>query len=255
MTDPGITVVGADALVAAASPEGTRERAFETDATRLDRLALPTGRATPWRASGARGTYAAVLEGRARVEFGPDEDDAAEAGPGEFVLVPPGVVHRLASAGSEPLVVLVVTAGPATDDDADADVDAGGPPADRLPDGPRVAGPDDLVPTGQLKGLLRLTPFPDAPVQQVRGHADGAVESTWHHHGDNDVFGYVLDGQGYVAWGTGPDERALIRTGEFFYVPAGVVHRDVNPVDEPQDYLLWLTGSEPRTVPVHRSDA
>ena len=107
----------------------------------------------------------------------------------------------------------------------------------------------DLVPAGWLKNLTRSMPFPDAPVQQVRGHASGRIASDWHHHGDSDVLGYVLGGEGYVEWGPGEGERTLARAGEFFCVPAGVVHRDVNPSDDEQDYVLWLTGSEPRVVP------
>ena len=42
---------------------------------------------------------------------------------------------------------------------------------------------------------------------------------------------------------------ALVRAGEWFHLSPGVVHRDVNPRDADQRYLLWLTGSEPRTVP------
>jgi len=68
------------------------------------------------------------------------------------------------------------------------------------------------------------------------------------------VFGYVIDGEGYVEWGTDEDQRRLARAGEFFWIPAGLVHRDVNPTDDEQDYVLWLTGSEPRTVPVDGPD-
>lgn len=56
------------------------------------------------------------------------------------------------------------------------------------------------------------------------------------HHGDNDV----LSGGRYVEWGPseGEGERVLARVGGFFRVPAGVGHRDVNPSDDEQDYVL-----------------
>lgn len=200
--------------------------------------------ASGWHSHGERDAYGVVLEGRLRVEYGADGESAVAAGPGEFVHVPAGTVHRDAADGD--CVALVALAG-AGDPLVEADGPADAAQRDREP---RVAGEDDLVEASSLANLTRLTPFPDADVRQVRGHADGRVESDWHHHGDNDVFGYVRRGEGYVDLGPGEDERVRVRAGELFHLPAGVVHRDVNPSDEEQDYVLWLAGSDPRTVPV-----
>jgi uncharacterized RmlC-like cupin family protein len=216
---------------------------FAVEGFDLCRTRLSPDASSGWHHHGGHTVYGTVLDGRARLEFGPGKADAFEVGPGDFFLIPAAVVHREAS-DEEAQVALVGYAG-----EGPLVVDAD--PPERLPAvRPRVAGDADLVPTGMLKGLARLTPFPDAAVQQVRGHAAGAVESNWHHHGDNHVFGYVVEGEGYMEWGTGPGDRALVRTGECFHLPPGVVHRDVNPHDADQRYLLWLTGSEPRTVPV-----
>jgi quercetin dioxygenase-like cupin family protein len=244
-TGPGVEVRGGDELApsAAATPNLTREVAFETDDALLARVELADGSASGWHSHGDRDAYGVVLEGRARVEYGPGGDDSIEVGAGEFVRLPAGLVHRAVAPEAVPLVALVALVGSGA-----PVVDADGPTTTAPADPPRVAREDDLVPAGLLRNLTRLTPFPDAPVQQVRGHAAGRVESEWHHHGDNDVLGYVLAGEGYVEWGTGEGERKLARAGDFFRVPAGVVHRDVNPSDDEQDYLLWLTGSEPRVT-------
>ncbi|WP_101294539.1 cupin domain-containing protein [Halegenticoccus soli] len=247
--DPDVSVVGpGDVESRAASVAGrTRETVFEADEALLARIRLPGGGESEWHAHGEREAYGVVVEGRARIEYGPDRADAIDVGVGEFFRVPAGVVHRDANPSDDECVALVAFVGPG---DGAVDVAAEEPPSEASHPAPRAAGEDDLVPTARLKNLTRLTPFPDAPVQQVRGHASGRVESDWHHHGDNDVFGHVLAGEGYVEWGPGPDERKLARAGEFFRVPAGVVHRDVNPSDDEQEYVLWLTGSEPRTVRV-----
>jgi mannose-6-phosphate isomerase-like protein (cupin superfamily) len=50
-----------------------------------------------------------VVTGRARVTLGGEE---AELGPDEAVLCPAGIDHGIASAGSEPVTVLVVTTPP-----------------------------------------------------------------------------------------------------------------------------------------------
>lgn len=239
--DPGVEVVGGDGLDAQPMGAGLRgETAFDTGETVLARVRLGEG-ASGWHTHGERDAYGVVREGGAHIEYGPEGESALEAHAGEFFHVPPGVVHRLV-APTEGLVALVAFVG---DGEPVVAVDGPAGSPDRPP---RVAGEDDLEETAPLANLTRETPFPDAPVQQVRGHADGRVASEWHHHADNDVFGYVARGEGYVEWGTGEGERTLAQAGEFFHVPAGAVHRDVNPGDDEQDYVLWLVGSEPRVV-------
>lgn len=242
--DPGVEVVDGDDLDARPVGAGLRaETAFDTGEIVLARIRLGEA-GSGWHTHGDRDAYGVVCEGSAHIEYGPDGESAVEAAAGEFFHVPAGVVHRLV-APTEGLVALVAFVGT-----GEPVVAIEGPAADSPDRPPRVAGEDDLEETAPLANLTRKMPFPDAPVQQVRGHADGRVESEWHHHGANDVFGYVLRGEGYVEWGTGEGERKLAEAGEFFYVPAGAVHRDVNPGDDEQDYVLWLVGSEPRVVSV-----
>jgi uncharacterized RmlC-like cupin family protein len=242
-TNPGVSVGRASALESTERDGPTTESLVTVAGFELCRTRLRPSASSGWHHHGDHAVYGVVLAGRGRIEFGPGAADALAVGPGDFFSVPAAVVHR-EGAGREGQVALVGVAGtgPRVVDAAPPDR----PPAVR----PFVAGEGDLVPAGTLANLTRLTPFPDAAVQQVRGHAAGAVASNWHHHGDNHVFGYVVEGEGYIEWGTGPDDRALVRTGEWFHLPPGVVHRDVNPRDADQRYLLWLTGSEPRTVPV-----
>src|SRR5260370_433138 len=44
-------------------------------------------------------TYGYELTGRLRVEYGPGGAKSIEAGPGDFVRIPPGIVHREGSLG------------------------------------------------------------------------------------------------------------------------------------------------------------
>lgn len=254
---PDIEVAGRADLesVDQSTPGVTREVVFDTDDALLERTRYATDASLGWRHHGERDAAGVVLDGALRVEYGTDEPGAGEAGTreagidalrieaGEFFYLPAGVVHRDVAAAGETVVVTAFV-GP-----GEPEIAVDGPAPVSAENRPRRAGEDDLVAADALANLTRLTPFPDAPVQQVRGHASGRIESDWHHHGDNDVLGYVLRGEGYVEWGPGEDERALARAEEFFRVPAGVVHRDVNPSDDEQDYVLWLTGSDPRTVP------
>ncbi|WP_435335877.1 cupin domain-containing protein [Haloarchaeobius sp. TZWWS8] len=245
--DSTVTVIGAGELTPSpvAPPGVTWETVFDTDRVLLVRTRVDGDWRSGWHSHGSNDAYGVVLVGRARFEYGADGALAQTAGTGDFFTFPAGTTYRTVNAGEGELVALVALVGSGV-----RVVVAEGPGAGISGEGPTVAHTGDLTPTGNLANLTRLTPFPDAPVQQIRGHAEGRIESSWHHHGDNDVFGYVIDGEGYVEWGHGDDERRLARAGEFFHIPAGLVHRDVNPSDDEQDYLLWLTGSEPRVVHV-----
>ena len=117
-----------------------------------------------------------------------------------------------------------------------------------------VAGRDDWGSAGELENVERRSPFPNDDVRMVRGHSSGEIVSEWHHHHDNHVFGFVLAGDGYVEWGTGEGERLFVAAGECFHIPAGFVHRDRSDSAGDQEFVLWLTGSEPRTLPAEETD-
>lgn len=155
----------------------------------------------------------------------------------------------MSARDGEPARLLVgfeVTDGTASHGGNDADSET---PRERAAS-VRVAGSESWEPAGQLENVRRETPFDDTAVRLVRGHSEGTVVSEWHHHGDNHVFGFVLDGDGYVEWGPGEGERVFVDTEECFHIRAGFVHRDRSDSPGRQEYVLWLTGSEPRTVTV-----
>jgi uncharacterized RmlC-like cupin family protein len=52
-----------------------------------------------------------VLRGALRMEFGPDGLNTVEAGPGDFLYVPKGVVHRESNPSAELADIVVVRAG------------------------------------------------------------------------------------------------------------------------------------------------
>jgi uncharacterized RmlC-like cupin family protein len=69
-----------------------------------------------WHHHGDHDTAVFVVDGGVRMEFGPDGRETVEAGPGDFVHVPKGVIHRESNpVGRESQVVVIrAGAGPAT---------------------------------------------------------------------------------------------------------------------------------------------
>ena len=84
----------------------------------------------------------------------------------------------------------------------------------------------------------------------MRARAEANAASGWHHHGDHDVLGYVVRGAARFEFGPGGTDSVQVGEGGFFHVPAQLVHRDVNPLDLPQEIILTLVGAGPLVVNV-----
>jgi len=56
--------------------------------------------------------------------------------------------------------------------------------------------------------------------------------SAAHHHGDVESAIYIISGRLTMRWGDGLRQSAEAGPGDFIYVPAGVVHQEVNAGDE-----------------------
>lgn len=67
--------------------------------------------ASGWHHHAAYETAIYVLRGRLRFEFGSGGGSAIEAGPGDFVHVPAGAVHRESNPGDTDGEIVVVRAG------------------------------------------------------------------------------------------------------------------------------------------------
>jgi uncharacterized RmlC-like cupin family protein len=108
--------------------------------------------------------------------------------------------------------------------------------------------PDALRPGSPTPGIQRETAFDTADATLMRARAEPRAASGWHHHGHRDVLGYVVRGRARFEFGDGGSDSVEIDQGGFFRVPAGLVHRDVNPLDEPQEIVLAVVGEGPLVV-------
>jgi uncharacterized RmlC-like cupin family protein len=64
-----------------------------------------------WHHHGAYETTIYILSGVLRMEFGPAGDQSVEAGPGDFVYVAPGAIHRERNPTDVESQIVVVRSG------------------------------------------------------------------------------------------------------------------------------------------------
>lgn len=104
----------------------------------------------------------------------------------------------------------------------------------------------------------------DPPVPGVRremalaeaGHWAGLVttdpgrDTGWHHHGDYDTFVYLVSGRARIEFGRGGRQALEGGAGGFAFVPKGVIHREINPGDRPNEAVVIRVGTGVPVVPV-----
>lgn len=89
-----------------------REAALAPDTTGTTSLWMglattPPGTVSAWHHHGDCETGIYVVQGRGRFSWGPEGTESAEVGPGDFLSVPPYVVHREEVLGPEEFVMVI----------------------------------------------------------------------------------------------------------------------------------------------------
>jgi uncharacterized RmlC-like cupin family protein len=93
------------------TPGLERQQAVATDTMWSGTARTQAGMVSGWHHHGEYETTIYVLTGALLLEFGPGGSRAVRAGPGDFVYVPKGVVHRESNPSAEPADIVVVRAG------------------------------------------------------------------------------------------------------------------------------------------------
>jgi uncharacterized RmlC-like cupin family protein len=106
-----LVVTPGDRKAGPATPGMDRQQAFATDDMWSGFVRTEAGMVSGWHHHGEYETVIYVLTGLLRMEFGPGGSNIVEAGPGDFVFVPNGVVHREGNPSPEPADIIVVRAG------------------------------------------------------------------------------------------------------------------------------------------------
>jgi uncharacterized RmlC-like cupin family protein len=93
------------------TPGMRREQAASTDRSWAGHVTTDAGTVSGWHHHGDYESHIYVVSGVMRVESGPDGQDVVDAQPGDFVFVPPHVVHREGNPTTSEATVVVVRAG------------------------------------------------------------------------------------------------------------------------------------------------
>ena len=106
-----LVVTPGDRRAGPSTPGMVRQEAFAGDRMWSGTARTEPGMVSGWHHHGDYETTIYVLSGALQMEFGPDGSDTVEAGPGDFVYVPKGVVHRERNSSAEPSDLVLVRAG------------------------------------------------------------------------------------------------------------------------------------------------
>lgn len=93
------------------TPGMDRQEAFASEGMWAGSVRTEVGMVSGWHHHGEFETAVYVVSGAIRMESGPGGSNVVDAGPGDFLYVPKGVVHRESNSSSEPAIVVVIRAG------------------------------------------------------------------------------------------------------------------------------------------------
>lgn len=110
-SDPVRHVPPAERVEADPTPGMIREQAIAIDGMWSGLVRTDPGVVTGWHHHGAYETSIYVASGRLRMESGEGGAHVVEAGPGDFLHVPPEAIHRESNPGDAESSLVVVRAG------------------------------------------------------------------------------------------------------------------------------------------------
>jgi uncharacterized RmlC-like cupin family protein len=109
--DPARLVRPADRVEGERTPGMTREQAIAVDGMWAGLVRTEAHMMTGWHHHADYDTTVYVVDGSLRMESGPGGTEVVDAGPGDFVHVPKGAIHREGNPSHEESRVVVVRAG------------------------------------------------------------------------------------------------------------------------------------------------
>ena len=98
------------------------------------------------------------------------------------------------------------------------------------------------------EGIVRERAFEDDRAVVGRSRISGGVVSAWHHHGTRHLYGFLVAGRIRFDYGPAGREFVELNGGDFFHIPPGLVHRDVNSDRREEAVVVHVTIGQGPTV-------
>jgi uncharacterized RmlC-like cupin family protein len=114
----------------------------------------------------------------------------------------------------------------------------------------------EVVHTSRMKksdftaGIIRDKAFETPNLMFARSRIKSGNVSDWHHHGKRETYAYVLSGRLHFDFVDGRRGSVDVGPGDFFHIPIGLVHRDINPDKQEAVIVNLFLGGGPTTVNV-----
>jgi len=105
------------------------------------------------------------------------------------------------------------------------------------------------------EGFGRRRVFETETVRVGETRVAPGASSPWHHHGTRTLYGFVAAGQLTLEFGPGGRDEACPSAGEFFRIPPGLIHRDVNHGRIEAAIVNVILGEGPATINVDGPEA
>ncbi|MCI2422923.1 cupin domain-containing protein [Saccharopolyspora sp. K220] len=108
--------------------------------------------------------------------------------------------------------------------------------------------------TPQTSGLVREVAFdarnPDADhLSAFRSTVKPGAATGAHHHGDQETVLYIISGTARFRWGDRLEHFAEAGPGDFVFVPAHIVHQEINASAESETvWVVVRSGTDPIVV-------
>ncbi len=91
----------------------------------------------------------------------------------------------------------------------------------------------ELAAGDATQGIIRRKAFESENAIVSQSQVAPEVVSGWHHHGTRQLYGFIVSGRLQLEYFLRRQEIADLNVGDFFHIPAGLVHRDLNPKKRP----------------------
>lgn len=107
----------------------------------------------------------------------------------------------------------------------------------------------ELEPGASTPGIIRYRAFNASRAIVSQSRIGPGVTSDWHHHATRTLFGYLVSGQLRFDYGPRGSLSVEFSAHDYFRIPPGLIHRDVNPRTDREAIVVGvLVGEGPAVV-------